>query len=321
MVTLMNKKMPIVVLFVLTVFSSSTNGEDKIVVIPLGAEVNIEAPIRWQSEWTGGASYKKGDGLQYNGSSYICLQEHVASTINAPPNDSFWSLMATKGDKGDYGNTGPQGIPGPVGATGPQGIPGPVGAAGPQGIPGPVGATGPQGIPGPVGATGPQGIQGPAGSSGIQVYDANNQNLGMLLSFTETGNYFTVFNSGINLPIRISKDTGELYKDGSLTGIHINTVNCGNNPSHVRLGSAGAGLLEANPHSPSSGTFPYVSYEYPRISFTPTSWSYRRIDGQSSCVPNQEPTVENVSSIKYYTAAEVPLTFPIVFPLRFETPQ
>ena len=285
MVTLMNKSMFFVVFLTMTVFSDATHGDDRIVVIPLGAEVNIEAPIKWQGEWTEGASYKTGDGLQYNGSSFICLQGHAASSANTPPNDSFWSLMSTKGDKGDEGPIGPQGIPGPVGATG------------------------------------PQGIQGPAGSSGIQVYDANNQNLGMLLSFTETGNYFTVFNSGINLPIRISKDTGELYKDGSLTGIHINTVNCGNNPSHVRLGSAGAGLLEANPHSPSSGTFPYVSYEYPRISFTPTSWSYRRIDGQSSCVPNQEPTVENVSSIKYYTAAEVPLTFPIVFPLRFETPQ
>ena len=317
----------------MTVFSDATHGEDRIVVIPLGAEVNIEAPIKWQGEWTEGTLYKTGDGLQYNGSSYICLQGHAASTSNAPPNDSFWSLMATKGNKGDEGSigpqgipgpvgaAGPQGIPGPVGATGPQGIPGPVGATGPQGIPGPVGATGPQGIPGPVGATGPQGVQGPAGSSGVQVYDANNQNLGMLLSFTETGNYFTVFNSNINLPIRISKDTGELYKDGSLTGIHVNTATCGNNPSHVRLGSAGAGLLESNPHSPSSGTFPYVSYEYPRISFTPASWSYRRIDNQSSCVPNQEPAVENVSSIKYYSAAEVPLTFPIAFPLRFETPQ
>ena len=313
-----------VVFLTMTVFSDATHGDDRIVVIPLGAEVNIEAPIKWQGEWTEGASYKTGDGLQYNGSSFICLQGHAASSANTPPNDSFWSLMSTKGDKGDEGPIGPQGIPGPVGATGPQGIPGPAGATGPQGVPGPVGPAGPQGIPGPVGATGPQGIQGPAGSSGVQVYDANNQNLGMLLSFTDTGNYFTVFNSAINLPMRISKDTGELYKNGDLFGIHINNSRCYGNPSYVRLGTAGAGLLEANSHTPSAVTFPYVSYEYPRISFTPSttpsSWSETHLDGSSSCVPNQVPTLEFVSPIKYYTAAEVPLTFPITFPLRFETP-
>ena len=305
MVTLMNKRLSIVVFMAMTFLSDVTHGEDRVVVIPLGSEVNIEAPIKWQGEWTEGASYKTGDGLQYNGTSYICLQEHAASTINAPPNDSFWSLMATKGDKGDDGATGPQGIPGPVGATGPQGIPGPVGAAGPQGI------------PGPVGATGPQGIQGPAGSSGVQVYDANNQNLGMLLSFTETGNFFTVFNSAINLPIRISKDTGELYKNGGIQAVYNNST-CGGNPSHVFLGVAGSGLLEANPHSSSAGTFPYVSYEYPRINFTSVNWYKQNIDGSSSCNLSTGETF--VSPIKYYTAAEVPLSFPISFPLRFETP-
>ena len=160
----MNKKNSIVIFLTMTVFTYETYGEDRIVVIPLGAEVNLEAPIKWRGEWTDGESYKKGDGLQYNGSSYISLQEHAASITNTPPNDSFWSLMATKGDKGDEGPIGPQGIPGPVGATGPQGLPGPVGATGPQGVPGPVGAVGPQGIPGPVGAMGPQGIQGPGAS-------------------------------------------------------------------------------------------------------------------------------------------------------------
>ena len=277
-------------------------------VIPLGADVNIEAPIQWQGEWKEGTSYKTGDGLQHNGSSYICLQGHAASTSNAPPSESFWSLMATKGDKGDQGAIGPQGIQGPVGATGP------------QGVPGPVGATGPQGVPGPVGPTGPQGIQGPAGSSGVQVFDANNQNLGMLLSFTDTGNYFTVFNSAINLPIRISKDTGEIYKDGSLRGYHLYTFTCIGRPSYVTLKEVGAGLLEANAHSPSAGTYPYVTYEYPRKNVTPSYWSYRYLDGSSGCVSYQGETIENVSLIKYYKAEEVPLTFPIAFPLRFEIP-
>ena len=288
----------------MTLLSSKTHGADRVVVIPLGTTVNIEAPIKWQDEWMEGAAYKTGDGLQYSGSSYICIQDHTASIANAPPNDSFWSLMAVQGDKGDIGDTGPQGIAGPVGTTGP------------QGTQGPVGATGPQGIQGPIGATGPQGIQGPAGTSGVQVYDANNQNLGMLLSFTEDYNYFTVFNSAINLTVRISKDTGALYKDGNLMGIHINTSTCKGNPSYVRLGIAG--LLVANPHPLSASTFPYVSYDYPQISFTPTSWSQTRIDGASSCTPQTQPAVIDVYPIKYYTAAEVPLTLPIAFPLRFE---
>ena len=313
----MNKNISTFAILTMIFTSNITFGEDRVVVIPLGSEVNIEAPIKWQGDWMAGASYKAGDGLQDNGSSYICLQGHTASATNAPPNESFWSLMATKGDKGNEGAVGPQGIQGPVGDTGPQGVPGPVGDTGPQGIPGPVGATGLQGIPGPVGATGPQGMQGPAGSSGVQVYDANNQNLGMLLSFTEPGNYFTVFNSSISLPITISKDNGELYKDKNLYGIYINTSTCSGNPSYGRPGVAG--LLLANPHSLSASTFPYISYGYPKINLTPDRWSETRLDGNSYCTANGGP-VENVYPIKYYTAAEVPLTFPITFPLRFETP-
>ena len=140
----MNKKY-IALVFAITISSLSAHGDDKVVIIPLEANVNIEAPIKWKGGWTEGSSYKAGDGLQHNGSSYICLQEHAASNTNAPPNDSFWSLMATKGDKGEEGTTGPQGIPGPAGETGPQGVQGP---QGPQGLKGDTGDTGPQGTPG-----------------------------------------------------------------------------------------------------------------------------------------------------------------------------
>ena len=93
---------------------------------------------------------------------------------------------AFKGDKGDpgppgvpgpKGDPGPQGAQGPKGDTGPrglQGIQGPkgdTGAQGPQGVPGAkgaTGATGPQGPRGATGATGPQGPQGPRGATGPQ---------------------------------------------------------------------------------------------------------------------------------------------------------
>ena len=41
----MNKRIFFVIFLTMTVFSDATHGEDRIVVIPLGAEVNIEAAV------------------------------------------------------------------------------------------------------------------------------------------------------------------------------------------------------------------------------------------------------------------------------------
>ena len=68
--------------------------------------------------------------------------------------------------KGDKGDRGPQGVPGPKGDTGPQGAQGPKGDPGPQGVPGPKGIQGPKGDKGDTGPQGPQGIQGPRGATG-----------------------------------------------------------------------------------------------------------------------------------------------------------
>lgn len=64
------------------------------------------------------------------------------------------------------GDTGPEGIQGPVGPQGPQGIQGPIGPQGPQGVQGPQGRTGEIGPQGPVGAIGPTGPQGEKGDPG-----------------------------------------------------------------------------------------------------------------------------------------------------------
>ena len=99
-------------------------------------------------------------------------------------NSTEWQSIGTlRGPKGDTGNTGPagadgiQGPKGDTGATGSQGIQGPkgdTGATGSQGIQGPkgdTGDTGATGLQGPKGDTGLQGIQGlkgDTGSTGLQ---------------------------------------------------------------------------------------------------------------------------------------------------------
>ena len=67
-----------------------------------------------------------------------------------------------KGEKGDTGERGPQGLTGETGATGPKGD------TGPQGAKGDKGDTGPQGAKGDKGDTGPQGAKGDKGDTGAK---------------------------------------------------------------------------------------------------------------------------------------------------------
>lgn len=113
------KRVLSIICFMTLCFSvSSALTADKVIVVPLGKTVNIDAPIAWQGQWQEGLEYYAGAGLQYLGSSYICIEPNTASIANAPPNSSFWSLMASEGP------IGPQGIQGNVGPQGPQGPPG-----------------------------------------------------------------------------------------------------------------------------------------------------------------------------------------------------
>ena len=231
----MKKRISTVMLLALTLSSATAFGEDRVVIIPMMDEVKIEAPIEWKDQWQEGASYIPGDGSQYAGSSYICIESHTASIDNAPPNSSFWSLMAAQGAKGETGETGAQGIQGPQGFPGPPGIPGPqgakgdTGATGPQGPPGPVGATGSQGPvgatgpQGPVGATGPQGPAGPiAGSDGQLVYNNNGAAAGANILYNNT--YGTVgigqvpYNN-VMLYAKKADSIGVLAESTSMAGI------------------------------------------------------------------------------------------------------
>lgn len=95
----------------------------------------------WRGTWSSATAYSAAtfDAITFNGSSYVAIAN---STNQAPPNATFWQLLAAKGDAGA---TGPAGATGAAGATGPAGPTGATGPAGPTGPTGATGATGPAG--------------------------------------------------------------------------------------------------------------------------------------------------------------------------------
>jgi hypothetical protein len=88
--------------------------------------------MNWRGAWSGATAYALNDAVSSGGSTYICI---AANTNQAPPNATYWSLVAQVGA---------------VGATGPTGA---VGAAGTPGAAGPTGATGAVGPGVPIGGT------------------------------------------------------------------------------------------------------------------------------------------------------------------------
>lgn len=175
----------------------------------------------------------------------------------------------------------------------------------------------------PLGKTG---VMGPAGG-GVQVYDANNQYLGILLTFIEQAGlyepFFTVFNPILNIPVAISKRTGKVVSLGDLDRLwyayYINSSTCGGIAAYVKDESIYAGILFANSQS-SSATYPYISVGYPPISVSNASVSRDLLKDSVSC-ENWGSFTGDLSPLTYYTKAEVPITFPIAFPLRFQVSQ
>ncbi|HVF60960.1 MAG TPA: collagen-like protein [Thermoanaerobaculia bacterium] len=88
--------------------------------------------ISWAGAWDSSTTYRAGDGVSFNGSSYISLTDN--NTDNPPDMwPTAWDLIAQKGDTGatgDQGSIGPAGPQGPTGATGPAGSPGENGISG-----------------------------------------------------------------------------------------------------------------------------------------------------------------------------------------------
>lgn len=100
------------------------------------------AGLDWQGPWLTSTPYVVGDGVENDGSSYICISAHTSGSSSEPGVggswETYWNLFAARGDTGPTGATGPAGDTGPTGATGPKGDTGdqgPPGAAG--GVQGP----------------------------------------------------------------------------------------------------------------------------------------------------------------------------------------
>lgn len=60
-------------------------------------------------------TYAAGDSVDYNGSSYVAIQETIG---NIPTNTTYWQVLASKGDIGVKGDTGDKGDKGDTGAAG-----------------------------------------------------------------------------------------------------------------------------------------------------------------------------------------------------------
>ncbi|MBI4059746.1 collagen-like protein [Candidatus Giovannonibacteria bacterium] len=85
---------------------------------------------------------------------------------------------------------------GPAGPKGDKGDPGPRGEKGDKGDPGPQGEQGIQGERGDKGEPGPRGEQGPSGEN-LHLFDANGQDLGLVISGDGGANPFTVYISSL----------------------------------------------------------------------------------------------------------------------------
>lgn len=66
--------------------------------------LDFDGGITPKGEYVAETAYATGDGVSYNGSSYVAIQ---ATTGNVPTNTTYWQLLANKGDTGD---TGPSGL-------------------------------------------------------------------------------------------------------------------------------------------------------------------------------------------------------------------
>ena len=83
-------------------------------------QLEIPSGVVWEGSWQSGVVYSRLDLVEYQGSTYIAVQNTSGS--ENPLNTNFWSLFAVGGEQGPVGPQGPAGLQGPVG---PQGASGP----------------------------------------------------------------------------------------------------------------------------------------------------------------------------------------------------
>ncbi|MCI5218281.1 MAG: hypothetical protein D3914_03590 [Candidatus Electrothrix sp. LOE2] len=62
---------------------------EKVVVIPMSSNSSSGSSIAWKGVWENSVVYNEQDMVQYNGSSYIAVADHVATLSNQPPSDKY----------------------------------------------------------------------------------------------------------------------------------------------------------------------------------------------------------------------------------------
>jgi hypothetical protein len=81
------------------------NGE----VGPEGPQGPVGPPgLVWREAWSEDNEYSPGDAVEYEGSSYICLEDIFVSVLPPPDDPTNWDLLAAKGDTGPEGPQLPQ---------------------------------------------------------------------------------------------------------------------------------------------------------------------------------------------------------------------
>jgi microcystin-dependent protein len=63
----------------------------------------------WRAAYNGATAYVVNDAVYYNGTAYICI---LASTGHLPTDNTYWQILASKGDQGNTGATGNTGAKG-----------------------------------------------------------------------------------------------------------------------------------------------------------------------------------------------------------------
>lgn len=76
---------------------TSADDNDNIIVSADSKRYYKRQFLKWEGAWSGATAYQIGDAVQLSGSAYICILGH---TNNTPPNATYWSLLASKGDDG-----------------------------------------------------------------------------------------------------------------------------------------------------------------------------------------------------------------------------
>ncbi len=224
-------------------------------------------------------------------------------------------IAGSKGDKGDTGHQGSQGV---AGDQGPQGIKGDTGIRGYQGVQGDKGDTGPQGIAGAkgnkgdAGEQGVQGIPGTAGSTGIQVYDANDNYIGIFLGLDTSypsvfQRHLNIFVPSVSAILQLNQTDLSSIENGIGGWVYLQEDCQG---IAYGLSPTSAGLLLYSSNTKSYWTIPYSKSETKK-------WISRKI-GDYECQNNNDTHTADFVPIQEHTVEEVGFTLPLSLPLRFE---